>query len=87
MNPAKPILQESNYIKKENKIFIIISNNIQYTAVIKKIIDKIYINISFQSDSNKKEYESYFSLESIYSLNNEFLKYRSKNSMLILLNL
>ena len=77
MKAAKPILQESNYSIKLNKIFNIVSNNIQYEVVIKKIIDKISINISFKNDSNKKEYESYFSLENIYSLNNEFSKYKS----------
>ena len=77
MDAKKQILQESNYSKKQNKTFNIISNNIQYEVVIKKIIDKICINISFKNDSNKKEYESYFSLENIYSLNNEFSKYKS----------
>ena len=77
MNAAKPILQESNYSIKQNKIFNVVSNNIQYEVVIKKIIDKICINISFKNDSNKTEYESYFSLENIYSLNNEFSKYKS----------
>jgi hypothetical protein len=77
MNAAKPILQESNYSIKLNKTFNVVSNNIQYEVAIKKIIDKICINISFKNDSNKKEYESYFSLENIYSLNNEFSKYKS----------
>jgi surface protein len=77
MNAAKQILQESNYSIKLNKIFNVLSNNIQYEVAIKKSIDKICINTSFKNDSNKKEYESYFSLENIYSLNNEFSKYKS----------
>jgi hypothetical protein len=76
MNAAKPILQESNYSIKLNKTFNVVSNNIQYEVAIKKITDKICINTTFKNDSNKKEYESIFSLENIYSLNNEFSKYK-----------
>ena len=77
MNAPKPVLQDENYILKECKSFKFISNNIEYNALIKKTTDQICINISFENDMKKKEYGNYFSLGDIYSLNNEFSKYKS----------
>ena len=67
----------SNINPDEFKTFYFTINNIEYFAVITKLVGGIKIKISYQKSIIKKEYENIFTLNDIYESNEIFNKFKS----------